>query len=164
MEYKTFSPVLQHALTDYCTQGGNLFVSGAYIGTDLWDNRLTPSQESDRKFATDLLKYSWRAGQAARCGQVKSVPSPFENLKGNYTYHNELNAESYAVESPDAIEPTKGAYTIMRYTENNLSAGIAYRGSYKTIVLGFPFETIRTEEERNELMDNILQFFNTTNN
>lgn len=164
LEYKTFSPALQHALTDYCTQGGNLFVSGAYVSTDLWDNRLAPSLEADRKFATDVLKYSWRVGQAARCGQVKSVPSPFENLKGNYTYHNELNAESYAVESPDAIEPTKGAYTIMRYTENNLSAGIAYRGSYKTIVLGFPFETIRTEEERNELMDNILQFFNTTNN
>lgn len=164
LEYKTFSPALQHALTDYCTQGGNLFVSGAYVGTDLWDNRLTPSQESDRKFAIDVLKYRWRASRAARCDHVKSVPSPFENLKGNYTYHNELNTESYAVESPDAIEPTKGAYTIMRYTENNLSAGIAYRGSYKTVVLGFPFETIRTEEERNELMDNILQFFNATNN
>lgn len=52
----------------------------------------------------------------------------------------------------------------MRYAENNLSAGIAYHGAYKTVVLGFPFETIRTEKERNELMHNILQFFNSTNN
>ncbi len=164
LEYKTFSPALQSALTDYCNQGGNLFVSGAYVATDLWDNRLAPSQEADRKFATDVLKYRWRTGQAARNGRVKCVPSPFESLEGNYTYHNELNAESYAVESPDAIEPSQGAYTVMRYAENNLSAGIAYRGAYKTIVLGFPFETIRTEKERNELMHNILQFFNSTNN
>ena len=74
-----------------------------------------------------------------------------------------LNSDSYAVESPDAIEPaTKEAYTIMRYSENNLSAGIAYQGEYKTCVLGFPFESLRTAEERASLMDAILTFFNSS--
>lgn len=164
LEYKTFSPALQSALADYCGQGGNLFVSGAYVATDLWDNQMIPSQEADRKFATEVLKYRWRTGQAACNGQVKCVLSPFGSLKGNYAYHNKLNAESYAVESPDAIEPAEGAYTFMRYAENNLSAGVAYRSSYKTIVLGFPFETIRTEKERNGLMHAILQFFDETDN
>lgn len=74
----------------------------------------------------------------------------------------ELNTDSYVVESPDAIEPaTKEAYTVMRYSENNLSAGVAYQGSYKTCVLGFPFESLRTAEERDCLMNAILTFFSS---
>ena len=160
LQYKTFSQPMQEAITAYCNQGGNIIVSGAFVGTDLWDNRLTTSEEADKKFATDVLKYKWRVGQAALKGKVKSVASPFPMLTGNYTYHNELNEESYVVEAPDAIEPAdKDAYTVMRYSENNLSAGVAYQGDYKTYIMGFPFETIRTEAERETLMKAILTFF-----
>lgn len=161
LQYKTFSQPMQNAITAYCGQGGNIFVSGAFVGTDLWDNRLAASEEADKKFATDVLKYKWRVGQAARTGRVKTVASPFPMLTGNYTYHNELNGESYVVEAPDAIEPAaKDAYTVMRYSESNLSAGVAYQGEYKTYIMGFPFETIRTACERDALMDAILKFFN----
>ena len=162
LQYKTFSQPMQEAITAYCNQGGNIIVSGAFVGTDLWDNRLTTSEEADKKFATDVLKYKWRVGQAALKGKVKSVASPFQMLTGNYTYHNELNEESYVVEAPDAIEPAgKDAYTVMRYSENNLSAGVAYQGDYKTYIMGFPFETIRTKAERETLMKAILTFFNS---
>ena len=165
LEFKTFSQPMQEAITAYCGQGGNIFVSGAYVGTDLWDNRLAPAQESDKKFATEVLKYKWRVGQAATEGKVKCVASPFPALSGNYTYHNELNADSYVVESPDAIEPaTKDAYTVMRYSENNLSAGVAYKGDYKTCILGFPFEALRTASEREALMNAILTFFSEKTN
>ena len=86
LEFKTFSQPMQEAITAYCGQGGNIFVSGAYVGTDLWDNRLAPAQESDKKFATEVLKYKWRVGQAATEGKVKCVASPFPALSGNYTY------------------------------------------------------------------------------
>ena len=162
LQYKTFSQPMQEAITAYCNQGGNIIVSGAFVGTDLWDNRLATPEEADKKFATDVLKYKWRVGQAALKGKVKSVASPFPLLTGNYTYHNELNEESYVVEAPDAIEPaSKDAYTVMRYSENNLSAGVAYQGDYKTYIMGFPFETIRTEAERETLMKAILTFFNS---
>ena len=49
----------------------------------------------------------------------------------------------------------------MRYPENNLSAGVAYQGSYKTCVLGFPFESLRTTEEREYLMNAIMTFFDS---
>lgn len=161
LEFKTFSPAMQEAIAEYCKQGGNIFVSGAYVGTDLWDNRVAMANEEDKKFAMEVLKYKWRVGQAAVMGKVKSVDSPFTSISGDYTYYNELNADSYVVESPDAIEPAaEGAYTVMRYAENNLSAGVAYRGDYKTCVLGFPFEAIRTESEREALMNAILTFFN----
>ena len=161
LEFKTFSKPMQEAIAAYCRQGGNIFVSGAFVGTDLWDNRLATADEADKKFATEVLKYKWRVGQAAAMGKVKSVASPFPALTGNYTYYNEPNADSYVVESPDAIEPaTQDAHTIMRYSENNLSAGVAYQGDYKTCVLGFPFESIRTDSEREALMNAVLTFFN----
>ena len=161
LEFKTFSKPIQDAIAAYCNQGGNIFVSGSYVGTDLWDNRLAKAEDADKKFATEVLKYKWRVGQAATMGKVKSVASPFATLTGSYSYYNEPNPDSYVVESPDAIEPaSKEAYTVMRYSENNLSAGVAYNGTYKTCVLGFPFESVRTESERNALMNAILSFFN----
>ena len=36
----------------------------------------------------------------------------------------------------------------------------AYQGDYKTFVLGFPFESIRTDSEREALMNAVLTFFN----
>lgn len=160
LEFKTFSKEMQKAVTDYCQTGGNFFVSGAYVGSDLWDNRLAKADEADQTFATNVLKYKWRVGQAAKMGKVKAVASPFPVITGQYAYHNELSTESYIVESPDAIEPAEaGAYTIMRYSENNLSAGVAYKGAYKTVVLGFPFESLRTTDEKEQLMKVILTFF-----
>ncbi|WP_106831883.1 golvesin C-terminal-like domain-containing protein [Parabacteroides pacaensis] len=164
LEFKTFSKAMQEAISNYCNQGGNIFISGAYVGSDLWDNRLAPAKEDDKKFATEVLKYKWRAGQAATEGKVKCVASPALSFSGKYTYYNELNADCYVVESPDAIEPsTNEAYTIIRYSENNLSAGIAYQGKYKTCILGFPFETLRSAVERENLMHSILTFFSEGN-
>ena len=163
LQFKTFSPEMQEAIAGYCRQGGNFFVSGAYVASDLWDNRLAPSQEADRRFATEVLKYRWRTGQAAATGEVKMTPSSWGRSQEHYTFHHELNGNCYVVESPDALEPAdKQAYTIMRYAENNLSAGVAYEGDYKTVALGFPFEALRTEAERGQLMRRILDFFDNS--
>ena len=162
IEFKTFTPQMQKAIADYCQQGGNIIVSGAYVGTDLWDNRNVSSLETDREFATEILKYKWRAGQATRIGKVKAVTSYFPMFIGIYNFYNELNPDNYVVEAPDAIEPgTEDAYTIFRYSENNLSAGVAYKGSYKTCVLGFPFESLKIQAEREKLMKGVLEFFET---
>lgn len=160
LAFKTFSREMQQAIEAYCQQGGNLFVSGAYVASDLWDNRLVASQETDRRFATEVLKYRWRTGQAAATGVVKSVDLPWGDPQERYKFHHELNSDCYAVESPDALEPADAQVkTVLRYAENNLSAGIAYDGDYKTVVLGFPFETLCTEAERDVLMQRILKFF-----
>jgi len=154
--FKTFPDRLQTLIADYCRAGGNIFVSGAFVGSDLWSEY---AKEPDKEFAQNVLKYKWRTGHAAVTGNVKSVFSPFPQWKGNYHFYNKLNPEVYAAESPDAIEPAgEGCYTIFRYSENNISAGIAYSGNYKTCVLGFPFETISEESQRNQLMQSLLDF------
>ena len=48
----------------------------------------------------------------------------------------------------------------MRYPKTNLAGGIAFdAGSYRTVVLGFPFETITSADSRDGLMTQILNFF-----
>jgi hypothetical protein len=158
-QFKTFPEKLQHKIREFCKKGGNIFVSGAYAGSDLWDSE--NPQESDKEFVMNILKYKWRAGRAAVEGKVKSVASPFTSITGDYEFHTKLNPKFYAVESPDAIEPVgNNSYTIFRYSENNLSSGVAYSGpDYKTLILGFPYETIKNEYSRDMLMKEILEFF-----
>lgn len=164
IEFKTFTKKMQNAIIAYCRTNGNILVSGAYVASDLWDNRIVESNDADKEFAMGVLKYKWRVGQAALNGDIKCVASPFLSINGEYTYFNELNSESYIVEAPDAVEPaTERAHTILRYSENNISAGIAYKGEYKTCILGFPFESIRTDEQRDKLMSGILTFFQENN-
>lgn len=157
VEFKTFPEELQSKITDYCKHGGNIFISGAYVASDLWDTE--KPQIEDQKFAVDVLKYKWRVGRAAVEGKVKTIASPFPVFSGNYEFYTKLNSVAYAVESPDALEPAgDNSYTVFRYTENNLSAGIAHDGDYKTCVIGFPFEAIKDQAERDSLMSNILSF------
>ena len=161
--FKTLPESLQTIIADYCENGGNIFVSGAYVATDLWDNG--DVNETDKRFANEILHYTWRTGQASVSGQVKPAASPFPAFDTLHVeYHNTLNENCYAVESPDGIEPFgKGSYTIQRYGENNIGAGIFYRGQrYNTCILGYPFETIKTEKQRNELMNAILSSFDQT--
>lgn len=158
-DFKTFPVPLQLAIAAYCNQGGHILVSGAHIASDLWDKPHADS--TDINFARNVLRYQWRTDQAAITGKVKSVPSPFAQFEGEYQFSNTPNKQIYHVESPDAIEPVgKNGFTVFRYAENNLSAGVAAKGSYNTCILGFPFETITSSNERHKLMAEILQFLN----
>ena len=156
-KHKTFSKAHQRIITDYCNSGGNMIVSGAFVGTDLWDNQF--ADDADKKWAESTLKYKWRNNYGGVTGRVKSVVSPFKSLIGDYNYYNELNSESYVVENPDAIEPVgDNAYTVYRYVENNFSAGTFYKGSrYNTCILGFPIESIKDDCKRTELIKGIVE-------
>ncbi|MFA6871406.1 MAG: xanthan lyase [Bacteroidaceae bacterium] len=162
--YKTFTADMIKRLTAYCNGGGNLLVSGAYIGTDLCDKKEPVA--SDVSFLKNILKFSWRTNHAAIVGDVKCVNSPFASFKGRFSYQDKLSDKCYVVESPDAIEPVKKTpnnYTIMRYAVNNLSAAVAYRGAYHTVTMGFPFETIKEDTARDVLMQQIVSFFSSSN-
>lgn len=163
LRFKTFDDDLQQALTNYCQTGGKVFVSGSYVGSDLWFNSLSTAKDNDKAFAQNILKYKWRNNRAAVEGTIETVASPFTEKKVILIYYNKPNEESYVVESPDAIEPADScAYTAFRYSENKLSAGVVFGGSekdhWKTVVLGFPFESIKSSDQRDALMQNILLF------
>jgi len=155
--FKAFPKEMQNAISNYCQHGGNILVTGAYLGSDLWNN--LRATDAERKWASNTLKFCWRNEGGALTGRFKAVDSPFESFKGDFNYFNEWNDTSYVVERPDAIEPAgSDSYTILRYSENNLSAGVAYKGAYSSCVLGIPFESVKPEM-RDDLMKRILTFF-----
>lgn len=154
--FKTFPEKFKRRIRDYAENGGNLLISGAYVGTDLFENR--DEEYPDILFAQQTLKFNWVTNHASRSGMVFSVgDSIFRdlNFQFNTTYHPDI----YTVEAPDAIRPVRGALTILRYGDNGFSAGTAYKGNYRTLIMGFPFESILTQEDRDLLMGKTLQFF-----
>ena len=159
--YKAFTTGLMNALTTYTRGGGNVLMTGAYVGSDIWDKE--KSLGNEKNFAQNVMGYTWVDGRATLRGEVYSVPSVLKmsDGMGNLHFYDTLNSDFYAVESPDAIKASDGkGATIVRYSENNIPAGIASsRNGYKTVVLGFPFETIKNENERNEFMERVLNFF-----
>lgn len=158
--YKAFPGKLKNKITDFLNSGGNLFLSGAYIGSDLVGNKDTT--QNDIKFAKEILKIGWQTHHAAVTGKVYSVDSLFIQSREVFHFNTEYRHDLYAVESPDAIDPAKGARTILRYSENRFSAATAYLGDdYSVIVLGFPFETIVEEGWRNRVMRSVLSSFNS---
>ena len=160
LEFKTFTNEMQQVLTRYLQeQGGRLFTSGAYVATDLWDNPLAKALDADKKFATDILKFKWRVNQAATSGGIHTVQSTLSQVGQHFDYNNTFSEDCYIVESPDALEPSEpAAQTVMRYTQNNLSAAVAYRGErYATFTMGVPFETIHDQVSRQALMQVVLE-------
>lgn len=162
--YKTFPAPLQARIAASAAAGTSFMISGSFIATDLWDNPNSSKETAaaDQKFASEVLGYKWRVGQASVTGEVYEVDSRFKQFDGGwFAFSNQLNDECYAVESPDsfyAADPKTGA-TIMRYSENNLVAGTACKfDAYRTVMLGFPFETITGTSKREALMQQILNF------
>ena len=161
---KTFPIDLQKKITEFTAAGGSMFVSGAYVASDLWDNRFSSEEtaKADQAFATGVLGYHWRTGQACLKGEAYEVQTRFPQFNGGtFDFYSQLNSESYAAESPDSFYPAddKKGSTFMRYKENNLVAGIAHNaGKYRTVVIGFPFETITSVDQRSRLMTQILNF------
>ena len=158
--FAIFSPATQNAIKAYCKNGGNVFVSGAYVASDIWDNN--KADDAKKEFAEKTLGYKWVVNQAAVRGKARVVNTTsrvFSNI--DMTFAQKFNDKVYAVESPDALKPAdKNGCTLMRYSENGISAGIiAQMDGYKTCVLGFPFETINEKDSRDTLMMQILNYF-----
>jgi len=154
--FKTFSPELQAVLRRYMAGGGALFVSGSYVATDLWTGENT--SDDDRRFAEEVLHYTYDGGRAAQRGRVRVVTSHPGFSRDEYRYVNEYRPDRYRVESPDALRPAgAGAFSVMRYVENGRTAGVASEAG-GTFVMGFPFESIESDVQRDRLMRDVLDF------
>jgi hypothetical protein len=130
---------LRQLLTDYCQQGGRLFVSGANLLTQ----NLVPAQ---------LLKV-----ELTETIKDKNI----DHLHGcnlEFAIHRELNGKSYAVPQVEAITAKENAFPMLAYSDNQ-AAAVAYDGNdYKAITFGFPLESITEAHQRNQLMQAIVNF------
>ena len=151
--YKTFSSSMQRALTAYCRSGGNLLVSGAYIGSDMNDS------QGNREFTQNILKYRFDSSL-----QVSGEHIGIQGLGRILSIPRLPNERAYPVTTPDCIRPMATAFPVMTYTGRNLPAAVAYKGNdYRTFIMSFPFESIREEAGRTAVMASILHFFSADN-
>lgn len=168
-KYTVFTSEIQQQLTEYTSHGGNLLVSGANIASDIWEP-IFPIEESYKKevldpareFATKVLKYRWMTNSASANGTVRGVQNPYGIPSAKrYAFYTTPNEKCYAVESADAINPVgEGSFTIFRYAENNISAGVAYSGGdYKVVSLGFPIEALTDECQIADIIKTVTDFF-----
>jgi hypothetical protein len=128
--------------------------------SDLWNG--IDADGEDREFARNVLHAAFNGDMATRRGVAKSVASPMNMKPMAVNFNREPSAECYGVESPGCIAPAgRGTYIAMRYATNNQVAAVAYNGTdYRTMIMGFPFETILDVEQRNQLMQGILEYLN----
>ena len=161
--YKIFTPALRHALTAYCNGGGSVLLTGSYVASDVYDKAQPDTAEM--AFTKQVLGYRWGCSQATVTGQAYVLSTPFKMIAGGarLAFNQQLSDKWYCVESPDAVYSAGGeSVAFMRYAENNKQAGIlCNRGSYRTAVVGFPFESIVDENERDTLMSQLLQYLDT---
>jgi hypothetical protein len=150
--YQVWPGPMVTLIHDYLGKGGNLFVSGAHIASDSHFHQ----QDS---IMGSLLKFKWRTSNASRLGGFYSMDPEFASMKDHFQFNTGTDPVLYTVEGADALEPADStAITLLRYSENNMSAGVAYRGAYGVVSIGFPFETIVERKMRDIIMKKTIDY------
>lgn len=156
LKFKAFPKTLQSKITAYCEKGGNIFITGSYPGTDLFSKNTADS--ADAAFGWDILKFRWVTGGASKTGKVFAADSAFSPDLKSFRFNTELNKSIYAASFPDAVAPAKGGKILLRYSDDEFSAGVAYKNNYGVVVFGFPFETIKNQGDRDEIMKAVINY------
>ena len=158
-EFKTFTPEMRKAMIQYADSAGNLFISGAHVASDLSAPKQTTPAEYG--FLVNFLKLKWTGHKINGLDQV-DISNAKHFMNQSLSFYASPNEISYYVEAPDGLEPTdKKAIKVGEYKNSGLSAGILYSGSYNICTFGFPFETIKSDTERDKLMKSVLNFLFT---
>jgi hypothetical protein len=150
---------LQRQLERLKQSKGGLMVSGSYIGTDLLAGR--KKDHPNVTFASRTLRLNWAADHASSDGLVMATGAGFMPRGQSFAFNTAADKNIYRVEAPDAIDPVMGARTILRYRQNQFSAAISYKDEYAVVAFGFPFETIKGQQDRDRVMDATMRFLSS---
>ena len=144
--YKTFTPALCQSLTHFTLSGGNVMVSGAYIGSDMM-------AADEQKFTADIFKYQLTGVQPNDSITFVS------GMNTELTVYGRMNEVRYPVPRMDVISPVGGAFPTMAYRPAGVSAAVAYQGAdYHSLAFGFPLESITDVEVRRSIFYAATQF------
>ncbi|MBQ2398798.1 MAG: xanthan lyase, partial [Muribaculaceae bacterium] len=160
-EFKTFTPKVRQAITDYLNGGGDMLITGQYVASDMSDDK---ASEEDKRFVSEQLGCTLVQAETIRNPRIDVVSADLSQyiVNDRYTYSNTLNEDFYIVERPDIIAPNAsvGAKALMKFTDTDHCAAILKeQGRSKCVVMTVPFESIKDVEQRNRLMMEVLNYF-----
>ena len=164
--FQVFPTDLQQAIRRFTEDGGNVLVSGANIGTDVWDGIYPVHKDSlytasTKEFVEKTLGYRWMTNYASRNATVKVRNNGQISLSvPEFQFHKERNPFIYCVETPDGIVPSSDkSQSFLRYSDTNISAGTCFEGNgYRTVCIGVPIEVIKEETCIEPLIKDIMKF------
>ena len=142
--YKTFSPVMQQKITEFCSLGRGVMVSGSFIASDM-------QTQDEREFTSYILHYGLERNKR------NDVNEFVIGLDNNVSIQVEADKEIYQSLHSDRILPVGEGFIPMIYSDNG-GAAVAYKGSYRTFSMSFPFEIIKSAEKRSQIMASIMNF------
>jgi hypothetical protein len=150
--YRTFSPTMKQKISNYLARGGKMLASGAYIGAD--NDNQEDSQWLDQTLHAD---YSG----ALKTDTINSISGLGIN---GFDIYRTLNPDHYCVQHADKLSPATDAFCTMTYSDGS-SAAVAFEGgkdrshqAHRTFIMGFPLESIKDINTRDNIMRGILAF------
>ncbi|MBN1899993.1 fibronectin type III domain-containing protein, partial [Candidatus Sumerlaeota bacterium] len=165
-DFKALEQGDQELISEYLKQGGAIFLSGAYMATDLAGADTATAQ--DKKFLEETLKIYWTTNHGCKTNDVLPAPESSFNVLPEFHISSGIGEDGiYGVELPDSIKPAvapKGvkdfetSETILRYRENGWSAATAMQKPRKVVVFGFPFECVVGAENRAKVMQAVTEY------
>jgi len=157
---EAFSDAEQGLLTTYLNGGGNLFASGSEIAWDL--DRFTGPSASDRAFLNNYLGADYVADDADTYSAqgITGAGLIFSGVPA-MSFHFQDGAR-YGVYFPDRIGPSSGASQAALAYVGGAGGTAALQldmGTYRSVLMGFPFETIVTPTARADVMTRVMGYF-----
>ena len=166
----SFTGSEQDLVESFLENGGFLFASGSEIGYDLASQGST----SDGQFFQNYLKANYisdaAGGQQGTYSGYGVTNSLFDGIS-DITFDNGTHG-TYDVDWPDGIKPVNGAEVCAKYNDVDYATrggmGISYTGTFGNssenggvVFLSVGFETIYPESKRDQLLNRILNFYET---
>ena len=164
---ETFSNSEQTIVSNFLDNNGRLFVSGSEIAWDLDYKGST----TDKYFINNYLKAKYVADAPFGVSNTYYTVK-YSNNTDFFFNSNQFNFDNGTqgtinVSWPDVINPVNDGVGFLQYSALDSQNGFAgiycfncSNSNQRIVTLGFPFETIYPESERNELLSQIISFFN----
>ena len=142
----TLSLAEQKLLANYLDRGGNLLISGSELAYHL------DHQRGGRDFFRKYFQTEY-AGDNAQSQHFETNFTNTQKLRGDFL---PIGWNDYPVYSPDYLTST-GSHVILKY-DNGKIGGVGIEKPYGLVYLAIPFESIRGEQKRSDLMHSVLGF------
>lgn len=139
--YEVFPEKLREALSDFSGAGGNIFISGSNIASDI----------EDSEFISSTFGYTLATPCGTSTGTVAGM-----------AFSLQPNPELYSVESPDGLDPAgKDAGIWLRYRNNSPYGAAVYckKPRYKSVALAVPLESLLEESDRFGILQAVMRYF-----